>query len=73
MISIAVAPIARDLRGKVTELLAPRNLSVRVGGRTFVAVLTPEEVAGIISAGGFAPPIQFLQTGLIRAWYARRV
>jgi tRNA (cmo5U34)-methyltransferase len=38
-----------------------------------VAVLTPEEVAGIISAGGFAPPIQFLQTGLIRAWYARRV
>jgi tRNA (cmo5U34)-methyltransferase len=37
-----------------------------------VAVLTPEEVGGIISAGGFEAPIQFLQTGLIRAWYARR-
>jgi len=38
-----------------------------------VAVLPPEEVGGIISAGGFDAPIQFLQTGLIRAWYTRRV
>ena len=46
VISIAVAPIARDLRGKVTELLAPRKLPVRVEGRTFVAVLTPDLAAG---------------------------
>lgn len=37
-----------------------------------VAVLPPEEVGGIISDGGFEAPIPFLQTGLIRAWYARR-
>ena len=37
-----------------------------------VAVLPPEEVGGIISAGDFETPVQFLQTGLIRAWYARR-
>jgi tRNA (cmo5U34)-methyltransferase len=38
-----------------------------------VALLPPEEVGGIISAGGFDAPVQFLQTGLIRGWYARRV
>ncbi|WP_406699422.1 class I SAM-dependent methyltransferase [Singulisphaera sp. Ch08] len=38
-----------------------------------VALLPPEVVGGIISAGGFDSPVQFLQTGLIRAWYARRV
>jgi tRNA (cmo5U34)-methyltransferase len=38
-----------------------------------VALLPPEVVAEIISAGGFKAPIQFLQTGLIRAWYARRI
>jgi tRNA (cmo5U34)-methyltransferase len=38
-----------------------------------VALLPPEEIGTIISAGGFDAPIQFLQTGLIRAWYARRV
>ncbi|WP_165067312.1 class I SAM-dependent methyltransferase [Paludisphaera rhizosphaerae] len=37
-----------------------------------VAVLPPDEVGAVISAGGFEPPIQFLQTGLIRAWYTRR-
>jgi len=38
-----------------------------------VAVLPPDEVAAIIAAGGFDAPVQFLQTGLIRAWYARRL
>ncbi len=37
-----------------------------------VAILPPEEVGGIISTGGFDTPVQFLQTGLIRAWYTRR-
>ena len=38
-----------------------------------VALIPPGEVGEIIAAGGFDAPIQFLQTGLIRAWYARRV
>lgn len=38
-----------------------------------VALLPPEEVGRIISAGGFDAPVQFLQTGLIRGWYARRM
>lgn len=46
VISFAVAPIAQALRGKVTELQAPRKLAVRVGGRSFVAVLTPDLAAG---------------------------
>ncbi|MDR3633234.1 MAG: methyltransferase domain-containing protein [Isosphaeraceae bacterium] len=37
-----------------------------------VALLPPDEVGGIISAAGFDAPIQFLQTGLVRAWYAQR-
>jgi tRNA (cmo5U34)-methyltransferase len=36
-----------------------------------VAVLSADLVCEIIRAGGFEPPIQFLQTGLIHAWYAR--
>jgi predicted RNase H-like HicB family nuclease len=46
VISFAVAPIAQALRGKVTELQASRKLTVRVGGRSFVAVLTPDLAAG---------------------------
>ncbi len=38
-----------------------------------VAVLPVEQVSDIISSGGFAAPVQFLQTGLIHAWYARRI
>jgi tRNA (cmo5U34)-methyltransferase len=37
-----------------------------------VAILPPEEVAAIIAAGGFDPSVQFLQTGLIHAWFAQR-
>ena len=37
-----------------------------------VAVLPPDEVAAIVAAGEFEAPVQFLQTGLIHAWYARR-
>jgi tRNA (cmo5U34)-methyltransferase len=38
-----------------------------------VAVLPSDEVAAIVMAGGFETPVQFLQTGLIHAWFARRV
>jgi tRNA (cmo5U34)-methyltransferase len=37
-----------------------------------VAVLPPSEVREIITSGGFTPPIQFFQAGMIHAWYARR-
>lgn len=36
-----------------------------------VAVLPADQVSSIIEAGGFELPIQFLQTGLIHAWYSR--
>lgn len=37
-----------------------------------VALLPPGQVAAIIESGGFAPPIQLFQAGLIHAWYSRR-
>jgi tRNA (cmo5U34)-methyltransferase len=37
-----------------------------------VAVLPPSEVASIIAAGGFDPPVLFFQNLLMHAWYARR-
>lgn len=46
VISMSVAPIAEALRGKVSDLQAPRSLKVRIGQRTFVAVLTPDLAAG---------------------------
>ncbi|MBE9041584.1 class I SAM-dependent methyltransferase [Oscillatoriales cyanobacterium LEGE 11467] len=35
------------------------------------AVLPPDEVASIISSSGFEPPVLFLQTLFIHAWYTR--
>ncbi len=47
VIGVAVAPIVSDLTAKVSSLSAPRELSVRVGQRTYTAVLTPDlEVGG---------------------------
>lgn len=37
-----------------------------------VAVSTPDDVEGMIADGGFVHPIQYLQTLLIRGWFARR-
>ena len=36
-----------------------------------VAVLPADRVGEMIQAGGFEPPVQFLQTGLVHAWYDR--
>ncbi len=38
-----------------------------------VAVLAAEDVASIITAGGFEVPIPFFQGGLIHAWFSRAV
>jgi hypothetical protein len=37
-----------------------------------VAVLPSSEVASIIAAGGFDPPVLFFQSLLMHAWYAKR-
>jgi tRNA (cmo5U34)-methyltransferase len=37
-----------------------------------VAVLPPEQIAAVMSSAGFEKPVQFLQTGLIHAWFATR-
>lgn len=37
-----------------------------------VGVLPPLEVASIIQAGGFEPPVQFFQAGLIHGWLSKR-
>lgn len=37
-----------------------------------VGVLPPSRVASIIETGGFEPPIQFFQAGLIHAWVSKR-
>lgn len=37
-----------------------------------VAILPPQQVAALITAGGFQQAVQFYQTGLIHAWASRR-
>jgi len=37
-----------------------------------VAILAPATVASVIEAGGFEPPVQFFQAGLLHAWFSRR-
>lgn len=39
---------------------------------TTAALLPPAEVAAIIATGGFDAPVQFFQSLLMHAWYARR-
>ena len=46
--------------------------ALRVAYTRDVAILPPAQLSAIISAGGFEPPVLFLQTGLIHAWYAVR-
>ena len=45
---------------------------LRVAYGRDVAVLPVEQVSEMIVAGGFETPVEFLQTGLIHGWYARR-
>ena len=37
-----------------------------------VGVLPPARIATIIESGGFEPPVQFFQSGLIHAWLSKR-
>jgi predicted RNase H-like HicB family nuclease/DNA-binding transcriptional MerR regulator len=49
VITIEVEPIVKTLRAEVTEIGAPRKIDVRVRGRVFEAVCTPD-----LEAGGYA-------------------
>ncbi len=79
VISVAVAPIARALRGKVTELQASRRIEVRVAGRTFAAVMTPDlaaggysievpELPGVITEADSAQEARKMTADAIRLW-----
>lgn len=59
VLAFAVAPLAEAVRAKVTELRATRELRVRVGGRDYLAVLTPD-----LEVGGFSIEVPELR-GLI--------
>ena len=49
VITIEVEPIVKTLRAEVTEIGAPRKIDVRVRGRVYAAVCTPD-----LEAGGYA-------------------
>jgi tRNA (cmo5U34)-methyltransferase len=38
-----------------------------------VAILPPAQVASIIKSGGFDEPVRFYQSGLIHAWFSKRL
>lgn len=47
VIGVAVAPIVQDLTAKVSSLRATREISIRVGKKSYTAILTPDlEVGG---------------------------
>lgn len=48
VITVAIAPIVKDLRERVTELRHPRELTVKVKRRPYTALLTPD-----LEVGGF--------------------
>lgn len=53
--------------------LSPANIErMRKAYANDVGVLPPATIASIIEAGGFEPPVEFFQAGLIRAWLSRR-
>lgn len=56
------------------SLAVPEEVEkMREAYRHDVAVLSPAKTRDIISNGGFGPPVQFFQAGMIHAWYARRL
>jgi DNA-binding transcriptional MerR regulator len=79
VISFAVAPIVRDVREKVEELAARREVAVRVRGRSYRVVLTPDleaggftievpEMPGVISEADTVGAARIMATDAIRLW-----
>jgi DNA-binding transcriptional MerR regulator len=79
VIAIDVEPIVRDLRADVTELSAAREIDVRVRGRGYRAVLTPDleaggytievpELPGCITEADTLPEARRMTREAIEAW-----
>lgn len=54
------------------EVSADAIARVRQAYAKDVGVLSPQQTAAIIAAGGFTLPVPFFQAGLIHAWLSRR-
>lgn len=54
------------------DLSADRVQQMRAAYDRDVAILPMRSVEAIIQSGGFEPPVQFYQAGLIHAWYCER-
>ncbi|MGV3659185.1 MAG: class I SAM-dependent methyltransferase [Prosthecobacter sp.] len=54
------------------EITAEKRESIRAAYGKAVAFLPPDKLASLIQSAGFEAPVQFLQTGLIHAWHARK-
>jgi predicted RNase H-like HicB family nuclease len=79
VISFAVAPIVRDVRAKVAELAAPRELAVRVRRASYRVVLTPDledggftvavpELPGVITEADSVREARIMASDAIRLW-----
>jgi DNA-binding transcriptional MerR regulator/predicted RNase H-like HicB family nuclease len=79
VISLAVAPIVKDLHAKVTDLSAARNLHVGVAGRSYLAILTPDlesggysiavpELPGVFSEADTISEARHMVADAIRMW-----
>ena len=54
------------------EVSEEKLIQARTAYTKDVAIRSPSDVASIIESGGFEPPIQFFQAGLLHAWRAKR-
>ena len=65
--------LALWLRTLAAADLSPERLQqMRAAYDRDVAILPPEQVAALIAAAGFTPPVRLYQAGLITAWYTQR-
>ncbi|PRB77563.1 class I SAM-dependent methyltransferase [Pseudomonas sp. MYb185] len=83
---LAVSDLASDVESSEYEVLlrawvnmmaaadiSPEGIErIRKAYANDVGVLPPSRVASIIESGGFEPPVQFFQAGLIHAWLSKR-
>ena len=83
VIAVAVAPIVQDLRLRVAELRAPQEMDVRVRGRSYGAVLTPDleaggftievpELPGVVTEADSVSHARAMTTDAIELWLASR-
>lgn len=83
---LASSDLASDVNSAAYEVLLPawtRMMAaadvpaeaierIRAAYSRDVAVVAPADVESIIAAGGFGPPVQFFQAGLIHAWVTQK-